>query len=418
MDVKRDPAILKKKKRRQAILIGLAAVAVVAISVAVSRLKPAAPTVPNGSIWWGTVKRGPMVREVRGAGTLVPEEIRWIPAMTAGRVERVVLRPGAIVKPGTVVIELTNPDLKQQVDEAELNWKAAQAQMENLKSKLSTDALQYRNNVADAQSQLKLAQSDLEANQELAKQGIIAEQVIKQKQAVVAQAQNRLDLAERQAQAAEDTLKSQLAPQEAQVSQQRFRYDQLLRQLGDLQVKSEMTGVVQQVAVEVGQQVGPGTNLVRVSDPTRLKAEVRISETQMKDLSIGQIAKIDTRSGIVAGHVTRIDPSSVGGTVGVDVTLDEALPAGARPDQSVDGVIELQRLPDNTLQVESPAFGTEHSTIQLFKDMGNGEAQRVTVKIGVRSVQFVEVLEGLQVGDRVILSDMSTYDAYDRVRVN
>jgi HlyD family secretion protein len=418
MDVKRDPAILKKKKRRQAILIGLAAVAVVAISVAVSRLKPAAPTVPNGSIWWGTVKRGPMVREVRGAGTLVPEEIRWIPAMTAGRVERLVLRPGAIVKPGTVVIELTNPDLKQQVDEAELNWKAALAQMENLKSKLSTDALQYRNNVADAQSQLKLAQSDLEANLELAKQGIIAEQVIKQKQAVVAQAQNRLDLAERQAQAAEDTLKSQLAPQEAQVSQQRFRYDQLLRQLGDLQVKSEMTGVVQQVAVEVGQQVGPGTNLVRVSDPTRLKAEVRISETQMKDLSIGQIAKIDTRSGIVAGHVTRIDPSSVGGTVGVDVTLDEALPPGARPDQSVDGVIELQRLPDNTLQVESPAFGTEHSTIQLFKDMGNGEAQRVTVKIGVRSVQFVEVLEGLQVGDRVILSDMSTYDAYDRVRVN
>ena len=418
MDVKRDPAILKRKKRRQAILIGLAAVAVVVISVAVSRLKPAAPTVPNGSIWWGTVKRGPMVREVRGAGTLVPEEIRWIPAMTAGRVERIVLRPGAVVKPGTVVIELTNPDLKQQVDEAELQWKAAQAQLDNLKSKLSTDALGLRNAVADAKSQLKLAESDLNANLDLAKQGIVAEQVIKQKQAVAAQAQNRLDLAERQAQAAEETLKSQLAPSEASVSQARFRFDQLSRQLADLQVKSEMTGLLQQVAVEVGQQVGPGTNLVRVSDPTKLKAEIRISETQTRDLAIGQIAKVDTRNGIIAGHVTRIDPASQGGTVGVDVTLDEALPAGARPDQSVDGVIELQRLPDDTLQVESPAFGTEHSKIQLFKDMGNGEAQRVTVAIGVRSVQFVQVLEGLQVGDRVILSDMSTYDAYDRVRIN
>ena len=418
MDVKRDPAILKRKKRRQAIFIGLAAVAVVVISVAVSRLKPAAPTVPSGSIWWGTVKRGPMVREVRGAGTLVPEEIRWIPAMTSGRVERLVLRPGAEVKPGTVVIELSNPDLKQQVDEAELTWKAAQAQLENIKSRLSTEALGLRNSVADAKSALALAQSDLDANLELAKLGITSAQVIKQKQAVVDQAQNRLDLSERQLQAAVDTQQSQLAPQEATVSQAKFRLDQLSRNLDDLRVKSEMTGVVQQVAVDVGQQVGPGTNLVRVSDPTRLKAEVRISETQMKDLSIGQIAKIDTRSGIVAGHVTRIDPSSVGGTVGVDVTLDEALPPGARPDQSVDGVIELQRLPDNTLQVESPAFGTEHSSIQLFKDMGNGEAERITVKIGVRSVQFVEVLEGLQVGDRVILSDMSTYDAYDRVRVN
>jgi HlyD family secretion protein len=258
----------------------------------------------------------------------------------------------------------------------------------------------------------------LSANEELAKQGIIAEQVIKQKRSVVAREKNSLELARRQLEAAIDTQQSQLAPVESTVSQAKFRFDHLSRQLADLQVKSDMTGVLQQVAVEVGQQIGPGTNLVRVSDPTRLKAEIRISETQMKDLRIGQLAKVDTRNGIVEGLVSRIDPSAEGGTVGVDVTLEGDLPPGARPDQSVDGVIELQRLPDDTLQVESPAYGTEHSDIQLFKDMGNGEAERVTVKIGVRSVQFVQVLDGLQVGDRVILSDMAQYDAYDRVRVN
>jgi HlyD family secretion protein len=359
-----------------------------------------------------------MVREVRGAGTLVPEEIRWIPAMTSGRVERIVQRPGAQVRPGTVVIELSNPDLKQQVDEAELSWKAALAQLENQKSTQATNVLSLRNNLANAESALALAESDLNANLELAKQGIIANQVIKQKQSVVAREKNSLELARRQLEAAIDTQQSQLAPAESTVSQAKFRFDQLSRQLGDLQVKSDMTGVLQQVAVEVGQQIGPGTNLVRVSDPTRLKAEIRISETQMKDLVIGQLAKVDTRNGIVAGRVSRIDPSATNGTVGVDVILDDELPPGARPDQSVDGVIELQRLPDDTLQVESPAYGTEHSDIQLFKDMGNGEAERVTVKIGVRSVQFVQVLDGLQVGDRVILSDMATYDAYDRVRVN
>lgn len=418
MDVKRDPAILKKKRRRQAVLIGLAAVGVVIITVAVSRLKPAAPSVPAGSIWWGTAKRGAMVREVRGAGTLVPEDIRWIPATAPGRVERIVLRPGATVKPGTVIIELSNPDLRQQVNDAELSYKAAQAQLANARATLQTQRLRDTVAVADAKTSLNVAESDLKANESLAKQGLVAELTIKQKEATRDQARNRLDVAQKQLDQAIATEESQLAPQEAAVSQAKFRFDQFARQLDELHVRSPMSGLLQVVSVEVGQQVGNGTNLVRVSDPSKLKAEIRISETQTRDLSIGQIAKVDTRNGIVAGHVTRIDPASEGGTVGVDVTLDEALPAGARPDQSVDGVIELQRLPENTLQVESPAFGQEHSTIQLFKDMGNGEAHRVTVKLGVRSVQFVEVLEGLQVGDRVILSDMSQYDAYDRVRIN
>jgi len=271
--------------------------------------------------------------------------------------------------------------------------------------------------VSDAESALAVAVSDLEANKTLAAQGLVAELTIKVKQAAVDQAKNRRDLAQKQLAMAKETESLQLAPLEAQVNQQRGRYDQLLSQMADLVVKADMSGQLQVVSVEVGQSVGSGSNLVRVSDPTRLKAEVRISETQTRDLAIGQIAKIDTRNGIVKGHVTRIDPASQGGTVGVDVSLDEPLPTGARPDQSVDGVIELQRLED-ILYVESPTFGQEDQTIQLFKDMGNGEAVRVQVKLGVRSVQFVEVKGGLQVGDRVVLSDMSAYDAYDRVRLN
>lgn len=419
MDVKRDPAILKRKKIRQAIILALVAVAVVVISVAVSRLKPAAPTVPEGTLWFGTVKRGAMVREVRGAGTLKPEDIRWITATTTGRVETIVLRPGAIVKPGTVILELSNPDLKQSANDAELSWRAAQALLENLKSQLKTTRLLMENNISDAQSSYGVAQSDLDANLQLMKQNIVSELTVKQKQAAADQQKNRWELAKKQLDSAIATESSQLAPQEAAVSQARARYDTLLRQLGDLQVKSTMSGQLQALApnIEIGAQVGQNSNLVRVSDPSRLKAEVRISETQTRDLSIGQIAKIDTRNGIVKGHVSRIDPASEGGTVGVDVTLDEPLPTGARPDQSVDGVIELQRL-ENILYVESPAFGQENSTIQLFKVQPNREATRTTVKLGVRSVQFVEVLEGLQVGDRVVLSDMSQYDSFDRVRLN
>jgi HlyD family secretion protein len=419
MDVKRDPKILKRKKIRQAAILGVVAIAVVVISVAVSRLKPAAPSVPEGTLWFGTVKRGPMVREVRGAGTLVPEDIRWIPALAAGRVEKIVLRPGATVKPGTVILELSNPDLKQAANDAELAWKAAEAQLENLKSTLSTTRLRLLNDVTDAQSAHNVAQSDLEANAQLEKQGIVASLQVKQKQAVVDREKNRWELAKKSLESADATIKSQLAPQEATVSQQKARYDQLQRQLADLKVKSDMDGRLQALApnVEHGAQVALNSNLVRVSDPTRLKAEVRISETQTRDLAIGQQAKIDTRNGWVKGHVTRIDPSSVGGTVGVDVTLDEPLPAGARPDQSIDGVIELQRL-ENILYVESPAFGQENSSIQLFKVLPTREAVRTTVKLGVRSVQFVEVLEGLQVGDRVVLSDMSQYDSFDRVRLN
>ena len=416
MDVKRDPAILKKKQQRRIIFAAIGVLAITGVTVYVSQLEPAAPTVARSGVYFGTVKRGPMVREVRGAGTLKPEDIRSISTTATGRVERY-LQAGAVVTPDTIIVELSNPDLKQQVGDAELAVKAAVAQYDSAKANQRTNRTSLEFALADARSAHQVAESDLNANLQLQKEGLVADQQIKVKQATVAQAKNRMDLAQKQLDASIETEKSQLAPQEAAVSQQRARFDQLSRQLDDLHVRAKMAGILQAVSVEIGQQVAPGASLARVSDPKKLKAEVRISETTTRDLAIGQLAKIDTRSGIVKGHVTRIDPASSGGTVGVDVTLDEALPTGARPDQSVDGVIELQRL-DNVLFVESPTFGQENGTVSLFKVGANNEAIRTPVKLGRRSVQFVEILEGLREGDTVILSDMQQYDDHSRIRLN
>jgi len=416
MDVKRDPAILKKKRRRQIALLALAGVVVIGISVAVSRLQPAAPSVPAGTLWYGTVKRGPMVREVRGAGTLVPEAISWIAARATGRVERIVLQPGAEVKPGTVIVELSNPDLQQNVKNAELDWKTALAQLESQKANLATTRISQEVQVSNAKSELSVAQSRLDANKKLLDQGIVSELQVKTDQAAVDRAKNALDLAERQLKSAIDNEKAQLSPGEANVSQRRAEFDRLAQQLDDLRVKSTMHGRLQLVNVEVGRQVSLGADVARVSDPTRLKAEVRISETQTRDLAIGQRASIDTRNGLIPGRVSRIDPAATNGTVGVDVTLEGPLPAGARPDASVDGTIELERLV-NVLYVESPAFGQENSTIMLFKvSPDRTQASRSPVKLGRRSVTYVEVLEGLAEGESVVLSDMSQYDSFERIR--
>jgi HlyD family secretion protein len=417
MDVKRDPAVLRKKKIRQAIFAGLGIVVIIGISVAVSRLKPAAPSVPANTLWFGVVKRGSMTREVRGAGTLTPLEIRWIPATTAGRVEKIVLRPGAHVVPGTVLLELSNPDLEQTVSAAEGAWASSKAQLANQQASLRSQRLTQQSNVANADSQCKIAQSTLDANKELATQGLVSQLTVKQMQAQLDQANNGLDLAKQQLAIAIENEKSQTAPQEADVNAKKALFDLARRQLDDLKVKSNMNGVLQLVSVEEGQQVAQGANLVRVADPTKLKAEVRISETQTKDLAIGQSAEIDTRSGIVHGHVIRIDPAAQGGTVGVDVSLEDALPPGARPDLSVDGTIQLQRL-DNILYVDRPSFGQENSSISVFKDLGNGEAVRIAIELGVASVNTIEVKKGLNVGDKIVLSDMSQYDAYERVRLN
>lgn len=418
MDVKRDPAILRQKKIRRAIWIGVGVVALGGVSVAVSRLKPAAPLVPSGVPWIEPVKRGPMTRNIHGSGTLVPEDIRWLTATTSGRVERLVLRPGATVKPDSVILELSNPDLQQNTRNAELSWRSAIAQLENHRASSRTTRLTQENAVKDAESQFNLAQVDLDANKQLADQGIVNQLTIKQKQAGVDTAKNRLELAKQQLQIAVENETSQLAPQQATVNQQKANYDNFLRQVEDLKVKAGMSGVLQVVPVERGQQVGPGTQLARVADPSTLKAVVRISETQTKDLAPGQRAEVDTRNGTpLKGHVVRIDPASQQGTVGVDISLEDPLHPGDRPDLSVDGTIELQRLND-VVYMSRPAFGQEDASITIFKLTPDGsEAVRTPVKLGKAAVTTIVVLEGLKPGDQVILSDMSQYDSYDRVRI-
>jgi HlyD family secretion protein len=418
MDLKRDPKILRRKRITRGVWIGVGVLAIAAISVAVSRLKPAAPLVPAGVPWIEPVKRGEMIRNVHGSGTLVPEDIRWIAATTAGRVETLVLRPGAIVRPESVMLELSNPDLRQDAQSAELAWKAAIAQLENKRASLRAQRLTLENAVKDAQSQYTLAREDLDANRQLADQGLVSQLTVKQKQAVVDTAGNRLELAKQQLHIAIENETSQLAPEQAAVNQERAKYDNLERQVEDLNVKAGMPGVLQVVPVELGQQVTAGANVARVADPSKLKAVIRISETQTKDLAIGQHAEVDTRNGMpLNGHVVRIDPSSQGGTVGVDVTLDDPLHPGDRPDLSVDGTIELEKLND-VIKMSRPAFGQENSSITIFKLTPDGtEAVRTSVKLGRAAVTEIEVVEGLKPGDQVILSDMSQYDAYDRVRI-
>jgi HlyD family secretion protein len=418
MDIKRDPAILRKKKILRTIWIGVGVVVLAGGWVAVSRLRPAAPLVPAGTPWIDTVKQGQMIRNVHGSGTLVPEDIRWITSTTSGRVERIVLHAGALVKPDSVILEMSNPDLKQAALNGEMAWKSAIASLENARVSLRGQRLTQENAVKDAESQANLAQANLDANKQLADQGLVSQLTVKQLQVGLDTARNKLDLAKQQLQIAIDSETSQLAPQVATVNQQKAAYDAFQRQLEDLKVKAGMNGVLQVVPVERGAQVGPGAQLARVADPSTLKAVVRISETQTKDLAPGQRAEIDTRNGTpIKGHVIRIDPASQGGTVGVDVTLDEPLHPGDRPDLSVDGTIELQRL-ERIVYMGRPAFGQESSAITIFKLTPDGsEAIRTPVKLGRASVTTIEIVEGLKPGDQVILSDMSLYDSNDRVRI-
>ena len=408
----------RKRKIRRALYGGIALIVIVLITVGVSQLKPAAPSVDRAAVWVDTVKRGPMIRQVRGSGTLVPEDIQWIPATTQGRVERILLRPGATVKPDSVILELSNPILQQAVVEARLAAESARASHENRKAELENQLLAQESDVAAIETAYNNAKLQLEANEALAKDGLISNITLKQSQSSERDLKNRLANAQKRLDNQRAGIKSQLAPQEAEVNQRQAAYQLRLRELEDLKVKARMNGVLQEVPVEVGAQVGPGTNLARVADPTNLKAEVRIAETQTKDIRIGQYAEVDTRNGIVKGRVSRIDPKATGGTVGVDVILEGALPAGARPDLSVDGTIELERLPD-VVYMGAPAFGQENSTVSLFKLTADGsEAERVTVKLGKRSVNQVEILDGLKPGDQVILSDTSAQDGFDRIRLN
>jgi len=424
VDIARSADVIKKKKIRRALFGAAALIVIVLITIGVSQLKPAAPSVERATVWIDVVKRGPMLRQVRGSGTLVPEEIRWIPATTQGRVERIVLRAGANVTPTSVILELSNPELEQSVRDARLGYQSAQAAYQNRKAELESSLLAQESTVAGIEANYKNAVMDLQANEELFTEKLVAELTVKVKRSQVEELKSRLGVEEKRLEMTRNGIKSQLGPQAADVDQRRAAVDLRERQLDDLKVKAGMPGVLQcvcispTVQVEVGAQVGPGTNLARVANPSTLKAELRIAETQTRDIRIGQFAEVDTRNGYVKGKVGRIDPAAQGGTVGVDIILEGALPPGSRPDLSVDGTIQLERL-DNVIYVGRPAFGQENSTVGLFKlNTDTGEAMRTNVKLGRSSVDKIEIIEGLQPGDQVILSDMSAQDSFDRIRIS
>jgi HlyD family secretion protein len=417
MDVARDPAILKRKRIRHVVYAVAALSVVVLASVALARLEPAAPTVDRATLLIDTVKRGPFVRQVRGLGTLVPEDTRWLPATTDGRVERILLRPGATVRADSVILELSNPQVEQEALNARLALQSAEASLENLRVQLQNDLLTQQAQVASIEADYKQAQMEAETNDALAKQQLVSALLQKQSQLRAATLQTRVDIEQKRFAMARESIEARTRPQQAAVDQARAISELQQSRLAALKVRPGFAGVLQQVPVDVGQRVGPGQNLARVADPAQLKAELKVAETQARDVEIGQLAYIDTRNGIVPGRVSRKDPAAANGTVTVDVTLTAALPRGAVPDLSVDGTIELERV-ESALQVGRPAFGQEQSTIALFKTVdAAGNAQRVQVRVGRSAVNTIEILSGLNEGDQVVLSDMSTWDAVDRVRL-
>ena len=354
MDVPRAQSVARNKKIRRVVYVVLGIAAIVGVSLGVSRLKPAAPTVERATVLFGTVKRGQMLRNVRGLGTLVPENIVWIPSTTSGRVDKRLVQPGSVVTPTTVLFELSNPELQQQLLEAEQQLKAAEAEYANRKVELETQLLNQKAQAATVQSELSQAQLQADANDQLAHEGIVSDLVLKQSKMRAAELATRYELEQKRIAMNTEAVKTQLAVNEATLEQRRTFVTLRQKQVSDLRVRAGMHGILQLWAVEVGQQVTPGTNLARVSDPTQLKAQVRIAETQTKDIQIGQAAEIDTRNGIIQGRVTRIDPQAQNGQVTVDVALSGELPKGARPDMNVDGTIELERL-ENVLYLERPA---------------------------------------------------------------
>jgi HlyD family secretion protein len=417
MDIPR-PNVAAKKRKRRILVISAVVLGVVLATFALSRLKPAVPSVDRSTVWIDTVKRGPMVRQVRGLGTLVPEEIRWIPTNTEGRVEKIIVRPGAHVEPDTLILELTSPELEQAAHDAELQAKAAEAELTTLRATLQREVLDQESTTAKVHSEYEQAKMERQTDDQLARNGLVAELTYKTAKVKEAELANRDQIEQKRLAFAHDSIDPQIAAKQAAVDQANQLAQLKLNQVAALHVRAGMSGVLQQLPLEIGQRVKVGDNLARVADPTKLKAEVKIAETQAKDIQINQKAVIDTRNGVVDGHVVRVDPAVEQGTVRVDVAIDGALPKGARPDLSVDGTIELERLND-VIYVGRPAFGQENNTVGIFKLVGgSSEAVRTPVKLGKSSVNTIEILSGLQPGDQVILSDTSAWDAHERIRLN
>jgi HlyD family secretion protein len=417
MDIQR-PSQAKAKLKKRIIWGAVGVVALIAVTVVLARLKPAVPTVDKSLVWIGTVKRGPMVRQVHGPGTLVPVDIRWIAARTQGRVDKIVLLPGAIVEPDSLVMVLSNPDVTQAALDTQSALTSGEADYANLKVTVQSAVLSAESEAATAKASYENASLTAEVNEKLFKEGLISELNLKLTQVTAEQDEAVYKIAEKRYQFSKDSVAPQLAVKEATVAQLRAQAKLKLNEADALNVRAGMKGILQVVPVEVGAQVIPGANLARVADPTRLKAAIEIAETQAKDVQIGQPAEIDTRNGIVVGKVMRVAPSVVNGTVTVDVALTGDLPSGARPDLSVDGVIELEHL-DDVIYVGRPAFGQEHSTAGIFLLEPDGVyATRTQVQLGRSSVNTIEIVKGLNPGDQVILSDMSQWDSHERIKLN
>ena len=418
MDIAR-PEIKRQKRRRQIIWSVVALVLLVGVTVGISRLKPAAPTVDRSTVWTDTVKRGSMLRQVRGLGSLIPshEDVRQIPAETEATVIRIDKLPGSQVTANTVLVEMSNPQLEQEAVDAQLQVKAAQAEYESLKVKLDSDLMTQKAGAATVDADYSEAQRKANTDKSLYELGVISGLEAKASEGKAQEMTTRDKIEDQRLKINAEAIKSQLAVQEAKVDEMRALADLKQKQLQRLRVQAGVDGVLVELPLQVGQHVLPGTELAKIVQPNHLMAELKIPETQARDVQIGEPASVDTHNGVIAGEVSRVDPAVQNGTVTVDVKLTGELPKGARPDLSVDGTIDLEKLQD-VLYVGRPAFGQENSTISMFKlePSGNG-ANRVQVKTGRASVNQIQIESGLKEGDTVILSDMSRYDNVDRIRL-
>lgn len=413
MDIPREP----KKKHKRFVYGGAAVLGLIAVTIALSSLGPAAPSVDRATVWVDTVRRGTMVRQVRGPGTLVPEQIRWVPALTAGRVERKLLQPGTRVESGTVLLEMSNPEVQLELLEAERQLGSARAELVNLRTSLESQRLNQEGVVATVRRQYLDAKRSAEAAVELAKQGLIADAELARTREAAEELEARLEIEQERLKVMTGAVPDQLDVQRGQVRRLENIVEFQRRRVASMKVTAGEAGVLQDLPVEEGQWVLPGQTLAKVVQPERLKAVLRIPETQARDVALGQPVLIDTRRDTIPGRVVRIDPAVQAGAVAVDVALEGELPPGARPDLSVDGTIEVERLED-VLYVSRPAYGQAYSPVGLFRLVaGGGVAERVTARLGASSVNTIEIQDGLQEGDVVVLSDMSAWDAHDRVRL-
>lgn len=415
MDVKRE-GVAKRKRIKLAIYLTLLASGVAYAGYRISKLEPAAPSVEFATLWPDTVKRGPMVRDVKGQGTLVPMEIVWIPAKSDGQVEKVLHRSGERVFPDTVLVVLSNPDMELQANDLEWQVKQAEANFMDLKVRLKSSRFDAEAAVSRTQTALDQAELNRNKKQQLFDLQLEPELNLKDAISTWKQAKNANQTEIQKLDILEDSQAAQLDSARVQVDKLKATLERRRQQVQELTIRAGTDGVLQEMTLQVGQRIGPGTVLAKVAQPSKLKAELKIAETQAKDILLGQKASIDTRNGIIPAHVTRIDPNVVNGTRTVDCALDGPLPSGAVPDLSVDGTVELERLAD-VLYIGRPVFGQPNSQVSLFKISAEGTgASRVTVKLGRGSVTSIEVLEGLALGDRVILSDMSAQDQYQKIQ--